>query len=248
MRTRAVILKKQNTGEYDQLVTCYTEEFGKLTAVAKSVLKPNSIQAMHLDVFNLVDFELINGRATPIIAGAQAENTYPNMKSNLSFLATAYFFTEVIDRIAFDYQQDEKLWNFLVSLLDGLNHDQSSRSLASGRLGGGFLRVKQLELLDILGYAPNLTECAFCAKVGSGELAVYNVQARGIVCKDCFLSGREGIVIKPVRPDESGRLGGNNNFLSGPVLNSIFESLAERKLNSLNFLNYMLESRQYDNF
>ena len=62
MKTRAIVLKKQNTNEYDQLVTCYTEEFGKLTAIAKSVLKPSSIQAMHLDLFNLVDFELVSGR------------------------------------------------------------------------------------------------------------------------------------------------------------------------------------------
>ena len=57
MVTKAIIIKKQNTNEYDQWVTCYTEEFGKLKTVAKSILKPSSIQALHLDVFNLVEFE-----------------------------------------------------------------------------------------------------------------------------------------------------------------------------------------------
>ncbi|MDP3696749.1 MAG: DNA repair protein RecO [Candidatus Taylorbacteria bacterium] len=217
MRTKAIILKKQNTNEYDQLITCYTEEFGKLTAVAKSVLKPSSIQAMHLDIFNLVDFELINGRGMPIIVGAQAEAVHSNLKSNLPCLAVAYFFAEVIDKVAFDYQKDGEIWNFLISLLDKLNYNS---------VQSRYLRDKQVEFLNILGYAPNLGECAFC---GKGELMAYSVQARGGVCRDCFLGGNEGIVTK------------NNDFLSEPVLNSIFESLAERKLNSLNLLKSMIE-------
>ncbi|OGN01019.1 MAG: DNA repair protein RecO [Candidatus Yanofskybacteria bacterium RIFCSPHIGHO2_02_FULL_41_29] len=219
MRTLAIILKKQATNEYDQLVTCYTQEFGKLTAVAKSVLKPNSIQAMHLDVFNLVDFELISGRGTPIITGAQAENSYTNIKSDLSCLAVVYLFAEIIDKLAFEYQKDEGMWNFLVSLPD---HFNQGRPLVDIRR---ILPDKQLELLNILGYAPNLKECVFCQKT---ELIAYNVQARGGVCKDCFLAGRGGIVAK------------GNDLMSTSVLNSIFESLIERKLYSLNLSDFML--------
>lgn len=227
MRTRAIILKKQNTGEYDQLVTCYTEEFGKLAAVAKSVLKPSSIQAMHLDTFNLVDFELLNGRATPIITGAQVENSFPGLKNNLPSLSLAYFFAEVIDRVAFDYQKDENLWEFLVSLFNNL----SSRSPASGKLENNdeLLRTKQLELLDILGYAPNTDECVFCSRTIGADLAAYNSEAKGVVCKDCFLNGSGGIVVK------------NKDFLASPVLNGIFESLVERKLNSLNLIRSVLQ-------
>ena len=223
MKTRAIILKKQNTNEYDQLVTCYTEEFGKLTAVAKSVLKPSSIQAMHLDVFNLVDFELVGGSASwriPVITGAQADNSYSNLKTNLPNLSLAYFFAEVIDRIAFDYQKDDELWIFLISLFGDL--DRKGHPC-------GLLRDKQIEFLTILGYAPNMNECVFCSKTIDVDLTAYSIQAKGIVCKDCFLSGQEGIVVK------------NKDFLTTPVLNGIFESLAERKIHSLNFLNSMLE-------
>src|SRR3989344_801170 len=137
MRTRAIILKKQNANEYDQLVSCYTEELGKVTAIAKSVLKPNSIQAMHLDLFNLVDFDLINGRAMPIITGTQAEQTYLNLKKDLPRLASAYFFAEVADRLFFEYQKDEELWNFFNALLEELNSEQVNV--------GEFLKTRQVE-------------------------------------------------------------------------------------------------------
>ncbi len=226
MRTKAIILKKQNTNEYDQLVTCYTEEFGKVTAIAKSVLKPSSIQAMHLDIFNLVDFELLNGRATPIITGAQAEQTFANLKNNLPSLATAYFFAEVIDKAAFDYQKDEELWNFIATLVGDLNTPQVPGSLASGHKE--FLIEKQVEFLNILGYAPNFNECAFCSASLDGLLMAYSTEVKGGVCKNCFLSGQKGIVLK------------SNDWQTPAIIGALFEGLAEKKLNSLNFLNSML--------
>jgi len=101
MITRAIILKKQNTNEYDQWVTCYTEDFGKLKTVAKSILKPSSIQSLHLDIFNLVEFELINGRGMPIVTGAQLVNSYMGIKKSLVKTAVAYFFAEAVDKMVF---------------------------------------------------------------------------------------------------------------------------------------------------
>jgi len=149
MRTKAIIIKKQMTKEYDQLITCYSQERGKLTAIAKSSLKESSIQGMHLDVLNLVDFDLINGRATPIITGAQSENTFGHIRKSLAHQAVAYFFFEVIDRVAYDNQKDEKLWNFLRGLLIELDAADASALMP-------FFRKKQADFLSVLGYASQL--------------------------------------------------------------------------------------------
>ena len=145
MRTKAIIIKKQNTNEYDQFVTCYTQEFGKLTAIAKSILKPTSIQAMHLDVLNLVEFELINGEAMPIIAGAQSENSHRDLKDSIPSLAVAHFFSEIVDKMVPEMEKDEQLWDFVANLFDDLNRFEPSLT---------FLRQKQFVLLGLLGYSP----------------------------------------------------------------------------------------------
>jgi len=227
MRTKAIILKKQNTNEYDQLVSCYTEEFGKVTAVAKSVLKPSSIQVMHLDIFNLVDFDLILGRGMPIITGAQAEAVHPNLKNDLPSLAIAYFFDEVVDKIAFDYQKDMEIWSFLTTVLSDLNY--KGHPCFNKDDPCSYLRDKQVEFMNILGYAPNLGECAFCSASTKGNLMAYSIEARGAICQDCFLDGRQGVVLK------------NGVWQNPAVMGALFEGLAERKLSSLNFLKNVLE-------
>lgn len=149
MRTKAIIIKKQPTNEYDELITCYAQEFGKLTAVAKSVLKGSSMQAMHLDNLNLVDFELINGRSIPIIAATQSENSFRNIKSNLATLAVAQFFMDVADKMVFDLQKDEPLWGFLVNVLEKLDSRVRPETALS------FFRQQQFYLLGVLGHAPH---------------------------------------------------------------------------------------------
>jgi len=145
MRTKAIIIKKQRTKEFDQLVTCYTQELGKFTGIAKSSLKPHSVQGMHLDSFNLVEFDIINGRATPIITGAQCEYTFPHIRESLPRQAAAYFFLEVIDRVAYDHQQDDPLWNFLTNLLRELE------TISEPELMPWF-RQKQADFLKVLGH------------------------------------------------------------------------------------------------
>ena len=148
MKIQAVIIKKQDTKEYDQLVTCYSQEMGKFTAVAKSSLKPNSIQGMQLDLMNLVEFELVFGQGNmPIITGAQAQNVYRGIKHTLPSLAAGYFFLEILDRAVFDHQQDAQLWDFLLTTFGEL--DQRG---AAGVLTLNFFREKQKILLTTLGY------------------------------------------------------------------------------------------------
>lgn len=161
MRTKAIIIKKQPTNEYDELVTCYTQEFGKLTAVAKSIMKGSSVQAMHLDNLNLVDFELINGRSFPIIAAAQSESSFRNIKSSLPVLAVAQFFADVVDKMVFDLQKDEALWDFMADVLEKLESRVKPETALI------FLRQQQFYLLKVMGYS---TEVLRAKGLGSREI------------------------------------------------------------------------------
>ncbi len=232
MQTKAIILKKQNTGEYDQWVTCYTEEFGKLKTVAKSILKPSSIQALHLDIFNLVEFELISGRGMPIITGAQVISSYTGVKSSLVKAAVAYFFTEAVDKMVFENDKDDELWSFLVSFFGELNKNASNTM--------SLLRQGQTRLLDTLGYFPETSTCKACEdKLNDGNFGAFNHVLGGIICKSCFLSGHGGILISQDDFNLVSRSEAkfNEKEYRRTILDGMFEYVSGSKFSSLDFLN-----------
>lgn len=231
MKTKAIILKKQNTNEYDQLVTCYTYELGKIAAIAKSILKKNSIQSMHLDCLNLVDFELINGNHMPIITGAQVERSYLGLKHSLSAMSAAFVIAEYTDKVTFEYMQDRDLWNFLLNILHSLDSSPGNWN----RL----LRKAELQLLGIMGYYPNLDGCSVCL-IKSDKYVAFNTELGGVICGECFLKGARGVILK--EDDLRVLKGLDVDFKSSrSVLDALLEHTVGGKLNSLDFF-YRLNS------
>ena len=121
MRHQAIILKKQAIREDDELVMCYTKDFGKQRYQAKSSVLARSKQGGHLDVLNLVEFSLVEGKRHDIIASAAAMNTFPRLKTSLPVLAVAFFVLECFDKLVFENQEDKTLWEFLVGELSQLD-------------------------------------------------------------------------------------------------------------------------------
>jgi len=146
MRTKAIILNKQGINEHDQVVTCYCEDRGATRAIARGILRPKSVQSLHLDALNQVEFELIIGKTYPIIASAHAVQQYPMLKSDVKRMAAAGFFMEVLDRIMFENERDEHLWGFLTNMLDEID------TVPEAELPVVFSK-NQERFLDVLGYA-----------------------------------------------------------------------------------------------
>lgn len=145
MLIEAIVIKRVPVREYDQLVTLYSRELGKISAVAKSALKPHSVQALQLDAGNTIHCELVDGRGGPIITGAQAFRCISSAKSSGLRWAATQFFLQVIDAVVYDHQQDQALFTCLSDTLSALDTAQADSVLS-------VYRERQRELLEILGY------------------------------------------------------------------------------------------------
>lgn len=220
MHLKAFVIRKQQANEYDQQVTLYSKELGRVDAVAKSILKPNSIQAMHLDDMNLISCELVEGRAYPIITGAQSKRAFSGLKSNLSSLAVANYICESIYKMTFVYQSDENLWEFIADSFDCLDAERSADLKTLTKFGG--------RLLSVLGYSPNTEQCSFCASYDK-PLVAFSPEFVGMICGECFLSGQKGILIK------------KNEHPVEASLQGIFESLTGTAFHSLTFAKAVLQ-------
>ena len=115
MRHQAIIIKKTPIREHDELIMCYTRDHGKQRYVAKSSILARSKQGHHLDILNHVEFNIIEGKHNAIIASAHAINTFSEIKSSLARLANAFFILECFDKLVYENEKDNQLWEFLRS-------------------------------------------------------------------------------------------------------------------------------------
>lgn len=145
MNIEAVVIRKVPVREHDQLAVLYSREAGKMTAVARGSLRIHSKQALALDEGNLIHCELVNGKADPIMTGAQATRSYSGAKSSPVRWAAMQFFLQAIDTLVYDAQPDEQLWACLTSVLTRLDTATNDEALA-------VFRRCQGQFLGVLGY------------------------------------------------------------------------------------------------
>lgn len=149
--TKGIVLRVDKHGDYDRRYLIYTEDFGKLTAIAKSGSKTVSKIASHLSYPAVVNLMLAHGAVFERIASAMVIEGYRGIIDNsLKSAAVSYVF-EVVDLLTKDNFSDRLTFNVLRKFLAELAGPAIDAT-------GVLLAVNKVvfELLTLSGYRPVL--------------------------------------------------------------------------------------------
>ncbi len=103
-RTDALILRRQDFGEADRLLTVLTPEHGKIRAIAKGTRKPTARKTGHVELFALVDMLIARGRELHVVTQAETKEPFLLLREDLMRGAYADYVVELLDR--FTAEQD----------------------------------------------------------------------------------------------------------------------------------------------
>jgi DNA repair protein RecO (recombination protein O) len=159
----AIVIRKIPVREHDQLVVLYSKEFGKMSAAARGSLRVHSKQALALDEGNLIHCELVSGKASPIMTGAQAARSFSGAKGSPIRWAATQFFLQTIDAVVFDEQSDPLLWSCLQAALMRLDASSDADALA-------VFRRCQGDVLAALGYGAQSEAAMSSTTVSRGAM------------------------------------------------------------------------------
>jgi DNA repair protein RecO (recombination protein O) len=174
--TEAIVLKRQNLGEADRIVTLYTPDEGKLRAVAKGVRRPASRLAGHLELFSLSLVQLARGRELDVLTQAETRAAFRNVREDLARTSQAYYALELVDRFTPDRLEHRAVFHQLRELLEALDGPAPS-PLA--------LHYFTLHVLAALGYRPQLAQCVLCrAEIVPGP-NYFSQPLGGVACVAC---------------------------------------------------------------
>ena len=175
-QTEAIIIKKTKLGEADRILTLYTPHLGKIQAVAKGVRRPRSKLAGHLELLTHSLVSLARGRNLDTITGSQTINSFLPLKSDLELASCGLYATELVNQSTADHIENYPLFQLLA---------ETMHYLCQGSNNELTLRYFELQLLNQVGYRPQLQHCVSCRQPLEPTTNSFCPSAGGMLCHTC---------------------------------------------------------------
>lgn len=148
-----VIIKRRNSGESDRILTIFTKEKGKITAIAKGIRRIPSRRAGHVEVFSHVRLMLHRGKTWDIVTEATSLGRFE--KESLSRVSAGYYLCELIDKMTPDEEVSPYLFDLLLHSLSAVFEEKGEEQRVN------IIHVFALELLWTLGFLPRSRQLSF---------------------------------------------------------------------------------------
>jgi DNA repair protein RecO (recombination protein O) len=181
VKTEGVVLRSIRLGEADRVLHLYTEDRGRVGAVAKGVRRTKSRFGGRLEPLSHVELMLHQGSGELLtVTGVHLIAHHQATRDDGYRLGVGLIGAESMLRLFSEQEANARAFQALVrflELLDDLPQRQSRPELDPLALSF------QLKLLWLSGYLPHLTTCAECG--AEPPLVGYSPKAGGAVCPAC---------------------------------------------------------------
>ena len=191
-RTEAVVLRRQDFGEADRVVTLYSPWRGKFRAIAKGVRRPKSRVGGHVELFTHVALLVAQGRNLDIITQAETVRPFVHIRDDLWRAAYASYAAELVDRFTEERLENQPIFDLLREVFTYLDGAEVQAAPGEVRDGGDASRLVELamrsfemRLLGALGYTPELRICVSCGQKLVPEDNRFSATGGGVVCAVC---------------------------------------------------------------
>src|SRR6185312_9404470 len=96
---QAVVLRRRNLAETDKIVTLFTRERGKLSAVAKGARRPQSRIAGATEPPTFVRAFMAVGQNLDLVTQCEVKEAFPQLRSDLSKLTYCGYLLELTETL-----------------------------------------------------------------------------------------------------------------------------------------------------
>ena len=171
----AVILKTDDFGDANRVVTLFTKEFGKLEANAYGCRRARSPLSGATQMFNHISAEISRGSKVDTIREADILNFYDALTKDLERLAYASLLFEIVNRMTFPRQKELETFELLTKSLPALNRRNPRIAALIGAC----------QFMDTSGVQLNFSRCVHCGEEIVGNAGISLLDG-GAVCMNCL--------------------------------------------------------------
>jgi DNA repair protein RecO (recombination protein O) len=180
VKTEAIVLRSLRYGEADRILHLYTEDRGRVSAMAKGVRRAKSRFGGRLEPFSRVALMLHEGRSEMMtVTGADTVAAHRRLRDSAATLDAAGRACDAVARLFETADPHPPVYHLLSHELALLDADPAAATLANQL-------AFRMKLLLAAGLAPQLTACAGCGE--REHLTGFSGAAGGVVCGACEAS------------------------------------------------------------
>lgn len=176
LTTKGLILKEQNIGERDKLVTVLTEDFGVLRAFVRGAKAVKSKKQAATTKFCYARLSLYQGKDSYIIDEAQSIEMFFGLRDSLDKLALAEYFLELGFLFSPEAENARENLRVLLNSLYMLAHEKRPPKMLKA--------LTEFRLLALEGYAPNLVACDKCGCFET-DVMYFDMTDGLLYCENC---------------------------------------------------------------
>jgi len=187
---QAIVLSRRPFRDYDERITLFTEEFGKVSVIARGNKRVVSKQSAHSEPFSFITAEIIPGKELGYLTKAQSLDSFFSIRKDLKKSLAAWYVVSLTEQLLESQAPDIRLFRAILSWLQFVG---TAPSVSTFLLDGYSLMI-----LNCLGVSPVLDRCVVCSKsffqIGRQELqADYKLRDKpgfyfsggGLICGAC---------------------------------------------------------------
>jgi len=186
-KTDAIILRRHEFKEYDWLLTLLTPVEGKIRVIAKGARRLNARNMGHVELFSLAQMLVGRGRDLHIVQQSEQMDAHVTLRENISRGAYANYVVELVDHLVEQDEENPDVFHLLRETLDRLCRLPNDPALVT--------HFFVVELLRIVGFQPQVFNCAVNGEPLQPTPQYFSVESGGIVCPDHAAHTRGNIAI-----------------------------------------------------
>src|SRR5438132_2811710 len=187
-----VVLKTTPLRESDLLVSLYTQEHGRVAAVARGARKSQRRFAGALQLLVLGRYQLGRRPRGELYSldSADVEREWMRLAGDVVAVAHASYAAELVAGLLPPESPEPHALDVIVALWE---------SLADAGPSPAALRAVELVLLELAGHRPALDGCAACGAADLATGAVFDPVRGGAMCRRCAATSR-GAGVRVLEP------------------------------------------------
>jgi len=191
--TPAIVLRSRPFGESDKIVSFITENYGKLTGIAKGALRSRKRFVNSLEPFALVNLRFHDRPHSNLafVLSADLQRAFRRLSVSLDRISYASYLVEITNGLIGEREENPAVFQHL---REGLAYiEENGTSLR-------FLTFFELKLLRLVGYQPTFENCKRCRREHPSAAALhwhFSPSAGGILCGSCARAVDESLQLSP---------------------------------------------------